>query len=225
MNEAAWIVESGDATIETVDSTTKFDMGLPMGSFELADQVGIDVGYHVLEYMHEVLGEAYRPCPLLVEKVEAEELGKKTGSGFYDYENGGAEIPTDAIDADVRKRLLAVMANEVAGLAGNDVADAPAIDRAVMLGAGFPDGPAKLADSEGLAELVDVLDDLHEETGEKRYEATDFLREAAEAGASTVTRAPTPTERPTATHSPLTTPSTSPSRTASATSRSTARIG
>jgi len=83
--------------------------------------------------------------PPLVEKVEAEELGKKTGSGFYDYENGGAEIPTDAIDADVRKRLLAVMANEVAGLAGNDVADAPAIDRAVMLGAGFPDGPAKLA--------------------------------------------------------------------------------
>ncbi|EMA64838.1 3-hydroxyacyl-CoA dehydrogenase/enoyl-CoA hydratase family protein [Halorubrum kocurii] len=182
MNEAAWIVESGDATMETVDSTTKFDMGLPMGSFELADQVGIDVGYHVLEYMHEVLGEAYRPCPLLVEKVEAEELGKKTGSGFYDYENGGAEIPSDAIDADVRRRLLAVMANEVAGLVGNDVADAPAIDRAVMLGAGFPDGPAKLADNEELAELVDVLDDLHEETGEERYEATDYLREAAEAG-------------------------------------------
>jgi len=108
--------------------------------------------------------------------------GEEDRLGVYDYENGGAEIPTDAIDADVRKRLLAVMANEVAGLAGNDVADAPAIDRAVMLGAGFPDGPAKLADSEGLAELVDVLDDLHEETGEKRYEATDFLREAAEAG-------------------------------------------
>jgi len=182
MNEAAWIVESGDATMEAVDSTTKFDMGLPMGSFELADQVGIDVGYHVLEYMHEVLGEAYRPCPLLVEKVDAEELGKKTGSGFYDYENGGAQIPSDAIDAEIRKRLLAVMANEVAGLVGNDVADAPAIDRAVMLGAGFPDGPAKLADGEGLAELVDVLDDLHEETGEARYEATDYLREAAEAG-------------------------------------------
>ena len=182
MNEAAWIVESGDATMEAVDSTTKFDMGLPMGSFELADQVGIDVGYHVLEYMHEVLGEAYRPCPLLVEKVEAEELGKKTGSGFYDYEDGGAEIPSDAIDADVRKRLLAVMANEVAGLVGNDVADPAAIDRAVMLGAGFPDGPAKLADNEGLSDLVAVLDSLHEETSEVRYEVTDYLREAAEAG-------------------------------------------
>ena len=182
MNEAAWIVESGDATIETVDSTTKYDMGLPMGSFELADQVGIDVGYHVLEYMHEELGEAYRPCPLLAEKVESEDLGKKTGKGFYDYENGGAEIPTDAVDADVRRRLLALMANEVAGLIGNDVADVEAIDRAVKLGAGFPDGPAKLADDEGLDELVDVLDELAESTGEERYEATEYLREAAESG-------------------------------------------
>ena len=183
MNEAAWIVDSGDATMAAVDSTTKFDMGLPMGSFELADQVGIDVGYHVLDYMHEVLGEAYRPCPLLVEKVEADELGRKTGSGFYDYEDGdGAQIPSDATDAGVRRRLLAVMANEVAGLIGNDVADAPAIDRAVTLGAGFPDGPAKLADGEGLAALVDVLDDLREETGEARYEAADSLREAAETG-------------------------------------------
>ncbi|QAU11464.1 3-hydroxyacyl-CoA dehydrogenase/enoyl-CoA hydratase family protein [Halorubrum sp. BOL3-1] len=183
MNEAAWIVESGDADVETVDSTTKFDMGLPMGSFELADQVGVDVGYHVLEYMHEVLGDAYRPCPLLGEKVEEENLGKKTGKGFYDYEDGdGAQIPSDAIDADVRRRLLAVTANETAGLIGDDVADADDVDEAVKLGAGFPDGPAKLADAEGLDALVETLDALAEETGEARYEATDYLREAAEAG-------------------------------------------
>jgi enoyl-CoA hydratase/3-hydroxyacyl-CoA dehydrogenase len=183
MNEAAWIVESGDATMEAVDSTTKFDMGLPMGSFELADQVGIDVGYHVLEYMHEVLGDAYRPCPLLGEKVEAEDLGKKTGKGFYDYEDGdGAQIPSDAVDEDVRRRLLAVMANETAGLIGDDVADADDVDEAVKLGAGFPDGPAKLADEEGLDALVETLDALAEETGEARYEAADYLREAAEAG-------------------------------------------
>jgi len=154
-----------------------------MGSFELADQVGIDVGFHVLEYMHKVLGDAYRPCPLLAEKVEAGDLGKKTGAGFYDYEGGdGAQIPTDAVDADIRRRLLAVMANEVAGLIGGDVADADAIDQAVMLGAGFPDGPAKLADGEGLDALVDTLDALADETGEERYAATDHLREAADAG-------------------------------------------
>lgn len=96
MNEAAWIVHAGDATMAEVDATTKYDMGLPMGSFELADYVGIDVGYHVLEYMHEVLGDAYEPCPLLSEKVEEGDLGQKTGAGFYDYEDGaGAEIPHD----------------------------------------------------------------------------------------------------------------------------------
>ena len=182
MNEAAWMVESGDYTVAEVDSATKFDMGLPMGSFELADQVGIDVGYHVLDYMHEVLGDAYEPCPLLVEKVEAEKLGKKTGEGFYDYENGGADIPTDAGSEDGVRRLQAVMANEVAKLVENDVADPDAIDEAVMLGAGFPDGPAKLADDAGLDALLETLETLHEETGAARYAPSDYLGEAAEAG-------------------------------------------
>jgi enoyl-CoA hydratase/3-hydroxyacyl-CoA dehydrogenase len=183
MNEAAWIVESGDATVAEVDSTTKYDMGLPMGSFELADQVGIDVGYHVLEYMHEVLGDAYRPCPLLVEKVENEELGKKTGKGFYDYENGGVDIPTDQAREDVKERLLALVADEVAGLVSNDVADPAAIDEALKLGGGWPDGPAKLADDYGLEPLVAKLDELHEATGEERYEAEWYLEELAEEGA------------------------------------------
>jgi len=182
MNEAAWIVESGDADIETVDATTKYGLGLPMGAFELADQVGIDVGYHVLEYMHGELGDAYRPCPLLAEKVEAGELGKKTGVGFYEYENGGVNVPTDAVDEGVERRLLAVMANEVAGLIGNDVADADAIDRAVMLGGGFPDGPAKLADATGLDALVETLDELADATEEERYTVVPALREAAERG-------------------------------------------
>lgn len=182
MNEAGWIVHDDVATVAEVDSTTKFDMGLPMGSFELADQVGIDVGYHVLEYMHEVLGTAYEPSPTLAEKVENEELGKKTGTGFYDYENGGVDIPTDAGSSEVETRLLAVMANEVAKLIGNDVADASAIDEAVMLGAGFPDGPAKMADRAGLDSLYGTLSDLYEETGKERYAPAVSLEERAEAG-------------------------------------------
>jgi len=183
MNEACWLVHEGEATIEEVDSTTKYDMGLPMGSFELGDQVGNDVSYHVLEYMHEVLGDAYEPCPLLEEKVENDELGKKTGKGFYDYEDGdGADIPTDAGSDEVRDRLLAVMANEVAHLVGGDVADPDAIDEAVMLGAGFPEGPAKQADSAGLDALLGTLESAHEGTGAARYDPADYLREAAEQG-------------------------------------------
>ncbi|MFC6732919.1 3-hydroxyacyl-CoA dehydrogenase/enoyl-CoA hydratase family protein [Haladaptatus sp. DYSN1] len=183
MNEACWIVEDGTATMEEVDSTVKFDIGLPMGAFELGDQVGNDVTYHVLEYMHEVLGDAYEPCPLLEETVENEHYGKKVGKGFYDYEDGdGANIPTDKGREDVKHRLLGIMANEVGNLVGNDVAPAKDVDEAVMLGAGFPKGPAKMADEVGLSVLVEALDDLHEETDAARYEVADALREHAEEG-------------------------------------------
>jgi len=182
LNEAAWLVHDDEATIAAVDSTTKYDLGLPMGAFELADQVGIDVSLDVLDYMESVLGAAYEPCPLLVEKVEAEDLGKKTGAGFYDYgeDAEGADVPTDEIREDVADRLTAVMANEVAKLVGGDVADPAEIDEAVMLGAGYPEGPAKMADAAGLAHLHETLVDAHETTGHDRYAPADTLAEMAE---------------------------------------------
>ena len=182
MNEACWLVHDDVATIAEVDSTTKFDMGLPMGALELSDQVGNDVGLHVLEYMHETLGEAYDPCPLLEAKVEDEKLGKKTGEGFYDYEDGGADIPRDQASDEVKHRLLAVMANETGKLVENDVAPVEDIDEAVMLGGGFPEGPAKMADKAGLETLVDTLEDVHDRTGEERYEVSDGLVDAAAEG-------------------------------------------
>jgi len=182
MNEAAWMLHDGTATVAEIDSTTKFDIGLPMGAFELGDQVGHDVTLHVLEYMHETLGEAYEPAPPLQETVDNDELGKKSGKGFYDYEDGGVDVPPDAGSEAVEYRLLAVMANEVANLLADDVAPVADIDRAVVLGGGYPDGPAKLADEAGLDTLVETLDDLHETTGAARYEASDVLRERAEAG-------------------------------------------
>ncbi|MCF2241167.1 3-hydroxyacyl-CoA dehydrogenase family protein, partial [Halobacterium salinarum] len=125
LNEAAWLVHDDEATIAEVDSTTKYDMGLPMGAFELADQVGIDVSHDVLDYMQDVLGTAYEPCPVLVDHVEAGDLGRKSGAGFYDYgdDAAGADVPTDEIRADIADRLTAVMANEVAKLVGGGVAD------------------------------------------------------------------------------------------------------
>ena len=183
MNEACWLVHEDEATIAEVDSTTKYGMGLPMGSFELGDQVGNDVSYHVLDYMHEVLGDAYEPCPLLEEKVENDELGKKTGKGFYDYEDGpGAEVPTDEQSDLVEARLIASMANEVAKLIGGDVAPPESIDEATQLGAGFPDGPAKLVDDYGVENALETLEEAYEETGHERYEPADYLRERAEEG-------------------------------------------
>ena len=182
MNEACWLLHDDEATIEEVDATTKFGIGLPMGALELSDQVGNDVGLHVLEYLHEVLGDSYEPCPLLEQKVEEEKLGKKTGEGFYDYDDGGAEIPQDAARDDIEARLLALLANEVGKLVENDVAPVGDIDEAVMLGGGWPEGPAKMADKAGLEELVAKLDELHESTGTERFAVSDGLRNAAEEG-------------------------------------------
>jgi enoyl-CoA hydratase/3-hydroxyacyl-CoA dehydrogenase len=183
MNEAAWMVHEDEATVAEVDSTAKYGMGLPMGLFELMDQVGLDVGLHVQEYMEEVLGDAYAPCPMTEEKIEAGHLGKKSGKGIYDYEDGeGAQIPTDEVSEEIETRLVAMMANEVAALVANDVADADGIDQAMQLGAGFPDGPAKMADEAGIDTLVAALDERHEETDEERYVANDHLRDLAESG-------------------------------------------
>ncbi|WP_306057679.1 3-hydroxyacyl-CoA dehydrogenase/enoyl-CoA hydratase family protein [Natronococcus wangiae] len=181
MNEACWLVHEDEATVAEVDSTTKYGMGLPMGSFELGDQVGNDVSYHVLDYMHEVLGEAYEPCPFLERKVENEELGKKTGKGFYDYEDGdGVDIPTDEQSELVERRLVASMANEAAKLIGGDVAPPESIDEATKLGAGFPDGPVKVVDEFGLENALEALEEAHEKTGHERYEPADYLQERAE---------------------------------------------
>ena len=182
MNEAAWMVHEDEATVAQIDSTASFDMGLPMGLFELTDQVGLDVGLHVQEYLHEVLGEAYAPCPLTEQKVEAGEIGKKAGTGVYDYENGGVDIPADAGAEWIADRFLAVMANEVAKLIDEDVADPGAIDEAMQLGGGFPEGPAKMADDRGLADLVTALEEAHGESGHPRHEPSEALVAFADAG-------------------------------------------
>jgi len=61
-----------------------------MGPFELVDLVGLDVRLKSLEYLHQVLGEKYRPHPLLRHYVKAGRLGRKTGRGVYDYPKDAA---------------------------------------------------------------------------------------------------------------------------------------
>jgi len=74
------------------------------------------------------------------------------------------------------------MANEVAKLVEGDVADPGDVDEAMQLGAGFPEGPAARADDAGLDALADALSELHEETGEERYEPIDLLVAYGEEG-------------------------------------------
>ncbi|WP_254862485.1 3-hydroxyacyl-CoA dehydrogenase/enoyl-CoA hydratase family protein [Halovivax gelatinilyticus] len=183
MNEAAWLVSDDVSSVEEVDATTKYDMGQPMGAFELGDMVGHDVSFHVLEYMHETLGDAYEPAPALVEKVENEEYGQKTGSGFYDYEDGdGPDIDPGAGSELVESRLYAAMANEVARLLGEEIATADAIDEGLKLGGGWPDGPVAQLDEFGVEAARSALEEAFEESGHERYRPSEHLDEFVEQG-------------------------------------------
>ena len=87
INEAVQTLMEGVATREAIDEVMKLGMAHPMGPLTLADFIGLDVCLFILEVMHEQLGDPkYRPCPLLRKMVQAGYLGRKTGRGFYEYE-------------------------------------------------------------------------------------------------------------------------------------------
>jgi 3-hydroxybutyryl-CoA dehydrogenase len=87
INEAIYCVMEGVATPEAIDEIMKLGMAHPMGPLTLADFIGLDVCLHIMEVLHEGLGDSkYRPCPLLRNMVAAGWLGRKTGRGFYKYD-------------------------------------------------------------------------------------------------------------------------------------------
>jgi 3-hydroxybutyryl-CoA dehydrogenase len=85
LNEAYKLLESGIAEVEHIDQAIKLGLNHPMGPFELSDYIGLDVLLQIGEYVSNKLGENYKPANILKSMVEKNNLGKKTGKGFYDY--------------------------------------------------------------------------------------------------------------------------------------------
>lgn len=84
-NEAFFMLQEGLGTPEDIDKAIKIGLNYPMGPFELGDLVGLDTRLNNLKYLHEKLGDKYRPAPLLEQYVKAGRLGRKTGRGVYEY--------------------------------------------------------------------------------------------------------------------------------------------
>ncbi len=90
-NEAFAMLEEGIASAEDIDKAVKLGLNHPMGPFELVDLVGLDVRLSILEYLHKMLGEKYRPSPLLRQYAKAGRLGRKSGRGIYEYPEAKAK--------------------------------------------------------------------------------------------------------------------------------------
>jgi 3-hydroxybutyryl-CoA dehydrogenase len=86
-NEAFFMLLEGIASARDIDKALKLGLNHPMGPFEMVDLVGLDTRLSILNFLHQTLGEKYRPCPLLVKYVKAGRLGKKVGRGVYEYGN------------------------------------------------------------------------------------------------------------------------------------------
>ncbi len=90
LNEACFALQGGLGTIEDIDQGAKLGLNHPMGPFELADLVGNDTLLFIAEVLHREFGEdKYRPATLLRNVVAAGWMGRKSGRGFYIYDDKG----------------------------------------------------------------------------------------------------------------------------------------
>ncbi len=84
-NEAFYMLEAGIASAEDIDKALKLGLNHPMGPFEMVDLVGLDTRLSILRYLHQTLGEKFRPAPLLEKYVAEGRLGRKVGRGVFEY--------------------------------------------------------------------------------------------------------------------------------------------
>lgn len=161
LQEACREVENNEATIEEVDSATRHKLNLPMGIFELADYVGIDVSLDLWRVIVS-RGTTDVKCNLFKSKVDAKELGVKSGKGFYTYPAPGkyvkVKLPQESkVDP---ARLISLAINEACWLIENDIVNAKEIDDVMKYGFNFPKGLLEIADELGLDRILEHLKDI-----------------------------------------------------------------
>ena len=182
-NEAFWTYSRGEASIQEIDASVKYAGGFPMGWFELVDYVGVDTEYDVSKILHEAHGERFQPRLELTESlVESGKLGRKTGSGFYDWTNGRPHIASELAGRYDVERSWAVAVNEAAWMVLDDIAEPESIDLGMKLGTGWASGPCEYADNKGFDRVVDKLESAYRQYKSELYNPCSLLKDYVQKG-------------------------------------------
>ena len=175
--EALRIVESG-ADPGKVDAQIR-EAGFRMGPLELADLIGQDINLSVSESLFEryYYPPRFRPSYLQRSMVEAGDLGRKSGRGFYDHNGEGSPTASGSEPPEnVALRVISCIINEAYLALSEGVATAEDIDQAMKLGANYPKGPFEWTNEIGPNQILQTLDSLKTTHGEA-YLPAPALRE------------------------------------------------
>lgn len=185
--ESLRIYEEGLADFATIDGSLKELGGFKMGPFELMDFIGNDINYTVTETVFEAFyyDSRYRPSFTQKRFAEAGFLGRKSGKGYYDYDENGKMIANASVLSNkaekslseyIFHRVLVMLINEAADALFWNIASAQDIDNAMTGGVNYPKGLLQWADEKGIAWCVESMDELYNRYHEDRYRCSPLLR-------------------------------------------------
>ena len=162
---------------EAVDAVLR-NLGAPMGPYETMDYTGLDISYHGSAYFAEAIHEDFRAGQTLTAKVEANELGKKTGKGLFDWSAGRPEIDVSKASATFDPMdLVAVNANEATKIVDQGACALEDVDTAIINATGSPFGPMALIKGMEPADLVARLEGLAEKFGKEIFKPTQMIKD------------------------------------------------
>ena len=186
--EAMRMLDEGIADVPTIDAAMR-ESGFRMGPFQLMDLIGHDVNYSVTESVFKSFyyDPRYMPSITQLKLVEAGWLGRKSGRGFYNYndENEATVVPGQLVpnvQIEISERIISMLINEAADAVYLGVASAEDVDTAMLKGVNYPKGLLVWAEEMGLQKVVHIIDALRDTYGETRYRCSPLLRKLAAEG-------------------------------------------